>query len=330
MTRRILLTVSVLLIAALVAGALLTGLYWWRLTAPGPTDAPTVMLIERGATVPEIARDLDQQGVIDSPALFRLAVRVRQAGRALRAGEYEIPAGAGLFAVVDTLTTADPIQRRLTVPEGLTSLEIVRLIREAPRLVGDIDTVPDEGRLLPETYFYVAGETRAALVHRMKAAMDEAVTQAWAQRADNLAIDTPDQAVILASIVEKETGLASERRRVAAVFHNRLRRGMRLQSDPTVIYAVAGGEGLERALTRQDLDVDDAYNTYRTRGLPPGPIANPGKAALIAAVNPADSADLYFVADGSGGHAFARTLEQHNANVARWRRHQRKQAQGDP
>ncbi|MBB4210272.1 UPF0755 protein [Rhodothalassium salexigens DSM 2132] len=323
-------TLLFVLVAVLVTAPLaLGGAYWWRLTADGPADAATVVLIERGDSVARIAQRLDAAGVVEAPHLFRLAVRVRGAGRQLRAGEYEIPPRASLLGVVDTLVHADPIQRRLTVPEGLTSAAVVALVRAAPGLRGTVAQVPAEGALLPETYFYVAGDSRTGLVRRMQRAMDQALLDAWAQRAPGLDLAGPHEALTLASIVEKETAVAAERARVAAVFHNRLARRMRLQSDPTVIYAVAGPGGLDRPLSKADLETDHPYNTYTRRGLPPGPIANPGRAALLAAVRPADTDDLYFVADGSGGHAFARTLDAHNANVARWRRLQRNTAAAD-
>jgi len=213
------------------------------------------------------------------------------------------------------------IEHKVTIAEGLTVAEIYKVLEETPLLEGDLPPPPSEGSLLPETYSYLRGENRATLVERMQKDMDSTLTELWENRAPNIAIDTKEEALILASIVEKETGVASERSHVAAVFHNRLRKGMKLQSDPTVIYAITlGKEKLDRPLSKSDLGTDSPYNTYQVTGLPPGPIANPGRAALEATLKPDDSDDLYFVANGSGGHAFAKTLEEHNKNVAEWRK----------
>jgi UPF0755 protein len=213
------------------------------------------------------------------------------------------------------------VARRLTVAEGLTVAEVFRLLAETEALSGDLPEPPPEGSLLPETYFYALGDDRAELVRRMQRGMRRLLDQLWPARAEALPLTERQQALILASIVDKETGVAAERGAVAAVFHNRLRQGMRLQSDPTVIYGLTDGNGpLDRELTRADWQHDSPYNTYRIEGLPPGPIGNPGRAALEAVLNPDDVDYLYFVADGSGGHAFGRTLDEHNRNVAKWRR----------
>ncbi len=214
-----------------------------------------------------------------------------------------------------------------TLAEGLTSHEIVALVEQAEALEGAVEAVPSEGSLLPETYHYARGDRRGDLVVRMSRARDELLRVLWPGRAPNLPVATPEHAVVLASIVEKETGVAGERPLVASVFVNRLQKGMRLQSDPTVVYGLTGGTGpLGRALTRKDLQAPSPNNTYLNRGLPPGPIANPGRAALEAVLNPAQTAFLYFVADGSGGHAFAKTLAEHNRNVAKWRKFQKQNA----
>lgn len=317
-----------LLIAAtflITIGAVGAGLlYSWghqRFTGPGPLDERTVVLIERGSGVEAIARQLTQEGVIRSPLLFRVGARVTGQAKRLKAGEFEFPAEVSPERALQIIVSGRTVARTLTIPEGLTSREVVARIREAPALTGQIAEVPDEGTLLPETYHYERGDSRADLLQRMQASMDRTLAELWPQRAQDLPYDTKQAAVTLASIVEKETAVPDERALVAGVFVNRLERGMRLQSDPTVRYALTEGEeDLGRPLTRADWRVEHPYNTYRISGLPPGPIANPGRAALEAALNPADTEYLYFVADGSGGHAFAKTLREHNRNVAEWRK----------
>ena len=262
--------------------------------------------------------------LIDDPLLFRLGVRVLGKSRSLQSGEYVLPPGATMRNVVDILTSGKTVARRLTLAEGLTSFEFVQEIEQAEGLDGRIETVPAEGTLLPETYHYSRGDTRTEIVRRMERALDQVLAELWPGRAAELPLKTPEEAVVLASIVEKETGVDGERALVASVFVNRLSKGMRLQSDPTVVYGLTGGKGLlGRALTRQDLQTPHPYNTYLIDGLPPGPIANPGRAALEAVLNPAKTKFLYFVADGSGGHAFAATLDEHNRNVAKWRKFKR-------
>jgi len=287
----------------------------------GPSVSETVVVLPRGAGLDEITARLNATGVIDRPWLFRLAVRIKGQDRALKAGEYAFPAGATPASVINMLARGETVARRLTVAEGLTVAEVFRLLVETDGLSGDLPELPPEGSLLPETYFYALGDDRAELVRRMQRGMRRLLDQLWPARAEALPLTERQQALILASIVDKETGVAAERGAVAAVFHNRLRQGMRLQSDPTVIYGLTDGNGpLDRELTRADWQHDSPYNTYRIEGLPPGPIGNPGRAALEAVLNPDDVDYLYFVADGSGGHAFGRTLDEHNRNVAKWRR----------
>ena len=316
---------SLLLIVLLVVAAVAAA--GWgvdRFSAPGPPRAQTTLVLPPGIGVDEIARRLHAAGVIERPLLFRIGVRVSGRGRHLRAGEYAFAAAISPRAVMELLVAGRTVVRRITVPEGLTSAEIVALLRAAEGLVGGIAAIPAEGALLPETYHYSFGDGRAALLARMRAAMREVLAESWHRRADGLPYATSQEALVLASIVEKETGAAAERAHVAGVFVNRLRRGMRLQSDPTVAYAVSGGRGpLKRALTRADLAIDSPYNTYRIAGLPPAPIANPGRAAIEAVMAPLATEDFYFVADGSGGHAFAATLREHLRNVAKLRRLQR-------
>lgn len=314
---------TALVVVVLGAGAVLVW-GWNDYTKPGPLPEARTVVIPKGASVAAIAGKLDDVGVIDNPLVFQLAVRLQKPADPLRAGEYAFPPAVSIEQAIAILRSGETVVRRLTVPEGLTSIEVVNLLNAAPALEGQIEQRVPEGTLLPETYHYSYGDSRADLLHRMQAAMQSAVAELWAARPPDLPLASPDEAVILASIVEKETAVPAERPRVAAVFYNRLAKGMRLQSDPTVAYGIAGGEGgLTRPLTRADLEQPNPYNTYMSDGLPPGPIANPGRDALAAVINPADTDDLYFVADGSGGHAFARTLQEHNRNVARWRKLQR-------
>ena len=295
-----------------------------RFEGPGPLSTERIVIIPRGTGVEQIAQTLASAGVIENPLLFELGVRVLEAGRRLKAGEYRFPAALSMRGAVEILELGQTVVHGLTVPEGLTSAQTVALVAAAEALSGDAGAVPEEGKLLPETYHFKRDDERAALLRRMAEAMDRTLAELWAKRAEDLPLKTPDEALILASMIERETGEAGERPLVASVFVNRLRRGMRLQSDPTVVYGITGGQGpLGRALTRQDLQAPSAYNTYTIDGLPPGPIANPGRAALEAALRPAESRYLYFVADGTGGHAFATTLQEHNRNVAKWRKVQR-------
>lgn len=307
----------------LIAGVGLAGAGFWaysHYTSPGPLQAETDVLIRPGANSAEIARQLAVAGVLSRSTIFQIGVRLEGAGEALRAGEYVFPPRVSPHQVAKILRSGKTIVRRVTVPEGFTSKQIIALLKTTPGLEGTTPAPPPEGTLLPETYHFSYGDDREELVSRMSAAMDETLAELWSARADDLPFDSIHEALTLASIVEKESALPQERARIAGVFVNRLRKGMPLQADPTVIYAVTDGEGvLPRPLTRADLRSPSPYNTYVSGGLPPGPIANPGRNAIEAVLNPADTDALFFVADGSGGHAFARTLEDHNRNVARWR-----------
>jgi UPF0755 protein len=297
--------------------------------SPGPHAAETSVVIPTGAGLKSIAQSLTEAGVIRDPLTFRLGVRYHDAARDLRAGEYRFPAGSSMRQVMEILRRGETVVRRLTIPEGLTSQEVVALVASAEGLRGEVGPVPEEGSLLPETYHYSWDDERGQLVERMATSQQELLDDLWAERDPDLPLASPEEALILASIVEKETAVDGERPLVASVFVNRLKRGMRLQSDPTVVYGLTQGQGpLGRALTRADLNAPSAYNTYQIDGLPPGPIANAGRAALEAVFHPASTSYLYFVADGSGGHAFAETLDEHNRNVAKWRKLQRQQTQG--
>ncbi len=286
--------------------------------APGPLAVSKVVIVPRGSPG-QVADALSAAGVIDSPLTFRVAAYATMLSGRLHAGELSFPERSTMHEVFTVLRTAKPVQHKLTIPEGLTAIQIARLLGKADALTGDIKP-PLEGAMLPQTYAYEFGATRDSLVERASAAMQRALAQAWASRADKLPLSTPLDLEAVASMVERETARPEERPHIAGVLYNRLRKNMRLQSDPTVVYAVSNGAGtLDHPLTRAELDVASPYNTYRIGGLPPGPIASPGVASIEAAAQPDATEDLYFVADGTGGHAFARTLEEHLKNVARWR-----------
>lgn len=296
----------------------------------GPLASDKVVNIVRGSGLGDIADQLGAAGVIDRPALFQAGIFAYRARDKLKAGEYLFPARASMREVMDILVSGKAIEHSVTVPEGLTSEQIVARLLADDMLAGELRQTPREGSLLPETYRYQRGTTREQLAQRMAAAQKKALDEVWAARAPNLPFRSPQELVTMASIVEKETGKPEERPRVAAVFINRIGKRMRLQSDPTIIYGLVAGRGpLGRGLTVDDIRSRTPYNTYIIDGLPPGPIANPGRASLEAAARPAATRDLFFVADGSGGHAFAETLADHNRNVARWRTLERSAGSGD-
>ena len=311
---------------AALAVAVLAGIgaFVWLMAAfnnPGPATEAVTVVLPQGSGLSAISRRLVDAGGVERDWVFVNGVRVNGAARGLQAGEYELPARASPRQIMDILVAGRTVVRRITIPEGLTSAQVVAILQAADGLAGEISAAPPEGRLLPETYHFHLDDDRAALVRRMRDNMDEALASHWANRQPNLPLKNQDEALILASIVEKETSLEEERPRIAAVFLNRLRKGMRLQSDPTVSYGITGGTGpMDRPLTRKDLRTETAFNTYRIRGLPPHPIANPGISSIIAVLNPIETDELYFVADGTGGHAFAKTLQEHNRNVRKWRR----------
>ena len=318
------------LAAAAAIAAVLVVLGGVAAFGPGPaarSGAVTEVQLPRGAGVAGVAEALKSAGVIRSALVFQVLARATGAARSLKAGEYAIPSRAPVLAVLSDLRAGRTIARSVTLPEGLTSAMIVRQLQAVEWLTGEVE-VPAEGTLLPETYRAERGDTRQSLLDRMRGDQQALLDRLWAARRPGLPLASPEEAVILASIVEKETGLRDERRRVAAVFINRLRIGMRLQSDPTVIYAVSRGEPLGRGIRASELTSRSPWNTYAYSGLPPTPIANPGRASLEAVLDPLETRELYFVADGTGGHVFAETLEAHNANVARWRAVERARGAG--
>ena len=313
----VVLACSLVLLSLAGAGAVFV---WHRYAAPGPASRETLVLIPQGASLRAIAKQLDRAGLIADPYTFLLGVRAERATGSLKAGEYAIPVRASMAAIVALLRSGKVVLHRVTVPEGWTSAEVIALVQAEPALAGPVSEMPPEGTLLPETYYFARGMTRDALLRRMRKARDAALGRLWPHRDPSLTLSR-QEAVVLASVVEKETAVPEERPRVAGVFLNRLRRNMRLESDPTVIYALTGGKGaLGRPLTLADLQTASPFNTYRNAGLPPTPIANPGLASLRAVLNPMKTDELYFVADGTGGHAFSASFSEHTKNVTQWRR----------
>jgi UPF0755 protein len=311
--------ILVCLVLLVVAGALGSGLVWQRYTAPGPAVVPTSVVIPKGAGLEEIARRLAEAGLVGEPRIFAIGATVDGTHRQFKWGEFEFPARSSPQQVAELIVLGRTIQRRLTIPEGLTNRQVMQIVAKAEGLEGDIVPRP-EGSLMPDTWFYSWGDSRDRFVERQRQAMTRLLQETWRQRAQGLPLKTPQEALVLASIVEKETAIPEERPKIAAVYLNRLRRGMRLQADPTVVYGINEGAGpLDRPISRADLETPHAWNTYLIDGLPPSPIANPGRASIEAVLRPAQTDELYFVADGNGGHVFARTLAEHNRNVERLR-----------
>jgi UPF0755 protein len=327
-SRRWIVQLAMLLVVfLLVTGA---GVLAWGISefnAPGPATEPVTVVLPKGSGVNAIARRLAAAGVIRRADVFAIATRINKTGNKLKAGEFEFPPAVSAKAVMHILIRGETVVRKLTIAEGLQTAQALELILAAEGLEGDV--IADggvslvEGELLPETWHYKWGDSRSGLLKRMRTAQEKALSKEWAKRSDDLPFDSMAEALVLASIVEKETGIASERSHVAGVFVNRLRRDMRLQSDPTVAYGLSPDKPLDRPLSRTDLKTNHNWNTYLHKGLPPSPICLPGLASIQAVLHPLQTTDLYFVADGTGGHVFARTLAGHNRNVAKWRKLQR-------
>jgi UPF0755 protein len=309
--RRSILAAGALVLAALIGVYLL----WW---GPGPKPGPHTVIIQEGSSLASVARRLEKQGVIPGSArTYSVMARLLGSHDPIQAGEFEIPKGMGGAAILELLQHGKPVQRLITVTEGMPAIIVTEKLASNPYLSGATPAIA-EGSLLPDSYGYQRGEARSVLVRRMQAAMTRTLAQLWPKRSTDCPIATPDQAVILASIVEKETGKPAERPTIAGVYCNRLKIGMKLDADPTVIYPVTKGKPLGRRILKSELNSENGYNTYRHAGLPDGPIANPGRASIEAVLHPAATKALYFVADGTGGHVFAETLAEQNTNVAKW------------
>ena len=308
----------------LIGGALLALLaaaatFWLLWASPGPKPGPHTIIVEEGSSLAKVARVLVAKGAVPGSATtYRGMAKIFGSADPIQAGEFEIPRGMGGAAVLDLLQHGKPVQRLITIPEGMPSILVQEKVAAVPYLTGAAP-LPPEGTILPDSYGYQRGEERAAVIGRMRTAMTKSLDLLWAKRKTACPIVTKEQAVILASIVEKETGKPSERRTVAGVYCNRLRIGMKLDADPTVIYPITRGKPLGRRILRSELNAINGYNTYREVGLPAGPIANPGRESIAAVLDPASTKAIYFVADGTGGHVFAETFAEHQANVVKWR-----------
>ena len=303
-----------LLITLAVAGAALA-LYGWY--GNGPATKPLNVQIAEGSTLTAAAKSLEKSGAIRSAQSFLMLSKLFASRESIRAGEYEVPEGASANAILKLLQAGKTLQRFVAIPEGMPSILVHERLMAEPLLIGTV-AVPAEGSVLPDSYSFERGECRAAVLKRMQAAMTKALDEEWKQRKPGIVVRSKREAVILAAIVEKETGIPAERRSVAAVYSNRLKAGMMLQADPTTIYPITKGKPLGRRILQSELRAVNGYNTYAKAGLPIGPIANPGRASIAAVLDPAPTRALYFVADGKGGHVFAETLAEHNANVRKW------------
>ncbi len=287
---------------------------WWGVAE---VEEDTSFLVPSGATLTSVAAKLEAEGLIGSADSFLLRAKVFGSGEPVKAGEFLLPGGSSAATILDTLQHGEVIRRFVTIPEGLPSVLVHERLMREPLLTGTAP-IPAEGSILPESYDFERGESREAVLARMQQAMRDTIAELWPKRAKDIAVSTPEEAIVLASIVEKETGVPQERRMVAGLYTNRLKQGMMLQADPTIIYPITKGRPLGRRIRRSEIAAVNGYNTYAMVGLPVGPITNPGRASIEAVLNPAQTDALYMVADGTGGHAFAATLAEHNENVARW------------
>ncbi|MFN3551510.1 MAG: endolytic transglycosylase MltG [Novosphingobium meiothermophilum] len=301
--------------AALVFGVLCWFVAGWYLS--GPLDEQIEFDVGKGEGLAALADDLEAQGAITSAGMFRLRARLLGGSGEVKAGSFLIPKRASEATILEILKGDKVIRRLLTIPEGMPSIMVAERLLANADLVGPVD-VPEEGSVLPDSYDWQKGETRAAVLKRMQAAMDRTLAELWAKRSSRTVAKTPQEAIILASIVEKETGKPEERRMVAGLYSNRVRKGMLLQADPTIIYPITKGKPLGRRIRQSEIQAVNGYNTYTMVGLPKGPITNPGRDSIAAVLDPAETDALFMVADGTGGHVFASTLQEHNANVAKW------------
>lgn len=329
----LIITLAVFGLAA-VGGALYFGKT--KFEQPGPLTEDATVVIASGSGLSGITNRLAGKGVIGDSVfdewVFNLGIRFYKNATDLKAGEYAFAPGVSMHEIMTDLVQGNAVTHSVTIPEGWTTAQILERVREHPILVGEITEVPAEGDLLPQTYTFARGTTRQEVLGQMKEAQERLLAEIWERRTDDLPVSSPEELVVLASIVEKETALADERPRVAGVFVNRLNKSMRLQSDPTILYGLYGGEAWLKdrsAIKQSEINAQNEYNTYQIDGLPPGPIGNPGRAAMEAVANPSRTQDLFFVADGTGGHVFAETYEQHQENVRKWRQIERQRRQAE-
>ena len=312
------------LLTLLLGGLLLAyNTVQYKYTKAGPNETEQVFVVPNGAGLSKIAASLENDGLIASANIFKVVIRYQGDEGGLKAGEYRISPKASMKDIYEVLHEGKTVLYPVTIPEGQSVIQVMRIIEAIPTLIDDNPPPPPEGSLLPETYMTPRGMTQSALIAKMQKAQTEVIDKLWEYRQKDLPIKTKAEAINLASIVEKETGVTSERERVAAVFINRMNRGIRLQTDPTIIYGITKGDPLGRGIRRSEIDRKTDWNTYQIDGLPKTPICNPGKEAIAAVLNPATSNEIFFVADGTGGHVFAETLRGHNNNVAKWRKIER-------
>lgn len=306
-----------LVVFAALIGALAFAWFAYGWYGGANVDKETVFTVPDGATLTSVARKLEDEGLIGSSDAFLLRAKILGSGDPVQRGEFALPAGASPASILDMLQHGQVIRRFVTIPEGLPSIMVHESLMAEPLLTGPIP-VPEEGSVLPDTYDFERGEARTAVLARMQAAMKNYLAEAWPKRVPGIAVSSPQETLTLASIVEKETGVASERRMVAGLYSNRVKQGMPLQADPTIIYPITKGKPLGRRIRQSEIAAVNGYNTYTMSGLPNGPITNPGRESIAAVLNPAKTEALFMVADGKGGHVFAKTLDEHNANVRRW------------